>query len=167
LTSLKTDTEIKKQFPDVIRLSLIAELFVCIDIIDKVIIFANKNSQKTFYECLINLKLNKQLDNTRDTNSNSSNKRQKIKLHEDSDDEYESSEDIEDDEDEDEWIEINDKNSKDFIQQIFHNNDDDVEKEISKHYNKLPCREKKDLMNEIKSINPYQSNNKPILLKLQ
>ena len=167
LNSLKTDSEIKKQFPDVIRLSLIAELFVCIDIIDKVIIFSNKNSTKTFYECLINLKLNKQLNNIRDTNSNSSNKKQKINLNKDSDDEYESSEEDEDDEEEDkeedEWIEINHKNSKDFIQQIFHNNNDDVEKEISKHYNKLPCKEKKDLMNEIKSINAYQSNNKPIL----
>ena len=51
-TALKTDMELKKELPDIIRLALIAELSVCVDIIDEVNTYANENRMKTFSQCL-------------------------------------------------------------------------------------------------------------------
>lgn len=51
-TAMKSDPEIKKQLPDIIRLALIAELSVCIEIIDEVNTYAVANRMKTFSECL-------------------------------------------------------------------------------------------------------------------
>ena len=51
-SGLKSDQELKKQLPDIIRLALIAELSVCADIIDDVTTYAVANRGKTFADCL-------------------------------------------------------------------------------------------------------------------
>lgn len=81
-TSLKTDEQIKKELTDIIRLALIAELAVCINVINNLIIYATNNRMKTFSDCLkiyrLNLDKQKLLKDTgtgSGTGSNNKNKR--------------------------------------------------------------------------------------------
>ncbi len=201
-TAMKSDPEIKKELPDIIRLALIAELAVCVDIIDEVNKYAVANRMKTFSECLKHCrgKLVKDRKAASKTSAPNPKKPKKDKpveqlkdedVDEDEDDEdyeddseYESSEDEEektmddndDDEDTDSWDEDDEtkeinpktgsKESKDFVHQIFKNQEDEGEDEIVKYYSKLPEKERKEIMAHIKEINNYQSGDKPILFRI-
>ncbi len=203
-TAMKSDPEIKKELPDIIRLALIAELAVCVDIIDEVNKYAVANRMKTFAECLKHCrgKLVRDRKTASKTSAPNPKKPKKDKPVEESkeedvdkdeeddedyedDSEYESSDDDEekntmgdndDDEDTDSWDEEDEtkeiapkkgsKESKDFIHQIFKNQEDEGEDEIVKYYSKLPDKERKEIMAHIKEINNYQSGDKPILFQI-
>ena len=195
-SGLKTDPELKKQLPDIIRLALIAELSVCADIIDDVNAYAVANRSKSFSDCLkyCHVKMIKDKKSASNFSAPSSKKSKKDKDIENSkdkdedenyedDSEYESSDDEkddnkmdDDDDDEDSWDEEDEtkeikpkranKESKDFVHQIFKNQDDDNEEEIVKHYSKLPENERKEIMAHIKEINSYQSGDKPTLFQI-
>lgn len=58
IVSFKTDEQIKKEISDIIRLALIAELSVCINVINNLIIYATNNRMKTLFDCLKYYRLN-------------------------------------------------------------------------------------------------------------
>ena len=200
-TAMKSDPQIKKELPDIIRLALIAELSVCVDIIDEVNTYAVANRMKTFSECLKYsrgklLKDRKSASKTSVPNPKKPKKEKPVEKLKDedvdkdeddeeyeNDSEYESSDDEEenamgdgDDEDTDSWDEEDEtkeitpkkgsKESKDFIHQIFKNQEDEGEDEIVKYYSKLPEKERKEIMTHIKEINNYQSGDKPVLFQI-
>ncbi len=194
-TALKSDPELKKELPDIIRLALIAELSVCVDIIGEVNTYATENRAKTFAECLKycrikSEKARKSAGKLIGPAPKKSKKEDDVKEDKDEDYEddsaYESSDDekdnnnMDDDSDEDSdadtWDEEDEtksinpktgnKESKDFIHQIFKNQEDEGEDEIVKYYSKLPEKERKEIMAHIKEINNFQSGNKPILFQI-
>ena len=222
-SGIKSDPELKKQLPDIIRLALIAELSVCSDIIDDVNTYAVANRMNTFSDCLkyCRGKMMKDKKSASNFSAPSSKKPKKDKTIEDvnkeaddyeDDSEYESSDDevdkddvdnankdankdkkkdkkkdankmddgddsgSDDESDEDSWDEEDEtkeikpkranKESKDFVHQLFKNQDDDNEEEIIKHYSKLPDAERKEIMAHIKEINGYQSGDKPTLFNI-
>ncbi len=194
-TALKSDPELKKELPDIIRLALIAELSVCVDIIGEVNTYATENRAKTFAECLKycrikSEKARKSAGKLTGPAPKKSKKDDDVKEDKDEDYEddsaYESSDDekdnndMDDDSDEDSdadtWDEEDEtksvnpktgsKESKDFIHQIFKNQEDEGEDEIVKYYSKLPEKERKEIMAHIKEINNFQSGNKPILFQI-
>jgi hypothetical protein len=261
----KTDDNLKKELTDIIRLALIAELSVCVDIINDLITYAIDNRMKTFSDCLkhYRFKMNKQkslkdsntnkkpkrdintdidkanpptkkpkfnIDNDKDVNSPKSpivntainkvnvNKSKKVNkiidYEEDSDykssdeehekylDDDESDDDYDDtnyncnkddyndyddycddgewdegdgdgdydEEDENEIIKIKskqtNKQSKDFIHQIFKNQEEDSESDIVKYFSKLPEYERNKALSYIKEINSYNAGDKPILFQI-
>lgn len=216
--ALKTDPALKKELPDIIRLALIAELSVCIEIIDDLNTFAINNRMRTFSDGLkyYKSKMNRERklitttdpvakkskkdtvieESKKDTVIEESKKDNDVDKYEE-DSEYESSDGEEDvgdadeadaddddtdadDDDEDDadesWDEKDEtkeikpkgksKESKDFIHQIFKNQDDDNEEEIVKYFSKLPENERTEIMTHIKEINNYQSSDKPILFQI-
>ena len=75
-----------------------------------------------------------------------------------------------DEEDENEIIKIKskqtNKQSKDFIHQIFKNQEEDSESDIVKYFSKLPEYERTKALSYIKEINSYNAGDKPILFQI-
>jgi len=157
-TAVKSDPEIKKELPDIIRLALIAELSVCIDIIDEVNTYAVGNRAKTFAECLKHCrgKMLKDKKSASKSSSPATKKPKKDKVTEESkddndnddyedDSDYKTSDDEEEDEDEEmdddvEEIETGDNDDEDSW------DEEDETKEIK---TKSSSKESKDFIHQI------------------
>ncbi len=66
----KKDKQIEKQFPEFIRLWLIAEFSVCVNILDELYNYSMKNKSKTFSECINALTKKIQKENSTKPKSN-------------------------------------------------------------------------------------------------
>ena len=237
ILGLKTDKKIKEELTDIIRLALIAELSICVYIINDLITYATDkdNRMKTLSSCLkyyrtnfqkeLNNKVNDKVtkkhkikfdidkanklptkkskkdivklieyeedsdyessDDEKDDTKNKNDKpKKKVVMKDEEDDEEEDDEDDQDDEEDEEDEEEEDededededngnktkpiktKESKDFIHQIFKNQDDDNESTIVKYFNTLPEQERSNALTNIKEINKYSSGDKPILFQI-
>jgi ATP-dependent Lon protease len=196
-TCLKTDDKLKKELEDIIRFALIAELSVCVNILDDLIKYATDNRMKTFFDCLKNYrnKMNKEKlliksdepknkkhkkeikdnnDYEEDSNYKSSDEDADAEEYaeeyaeEDDDEEEDDGEDEDEDEDETREIETKeaDEESKDFIHQIFKNQEEDSETDIVKYFSKLSENERINALSYIKEINSYNTGDKPILFQI-
>ena len=164
--ALRYDTQVNKEMPEVIKLTFIAELSICRNIIDQIKTYSISNKNKTFSQCINNIK------NEINKNNYSIKPTKKAKKNdEDEDYEPDSDDDTTDDEEETKLIEekptkISRKEGRDFVQEIFKTRDYGNEEEIINYFSKLPSVQRKLSLEHIKDINNYQSNEKPQLFKI-
>jgi len=183
----KKDKQLEKDVPELIRLWLIAEFSVCIDMLDEIQTYSKNYKSKTFNQCMdymskkikkefvvskipkyesadfISIKLNNKDDEEDDIEEDSEV--------EDSEEEMGSGDDDDNDDDDDEDLDddnsiLNKKVGRDFVHQIFKTKNEDDEEEIMKYYTNLNDTDKNEALEKIKEINSYQAGDKPILFQI-
>jgi len=181
----KKDKQLEKDVPELIRLWLIAEFSVCIDMLDEIQTYSKNYKSKTFNQCMdymsnkikkqfvvskipkyesanfISIKLNNKDDEEDDIEEDSEV--------EDSEEEIGSGDDDDDDDDDtldDDDSILNKKVGRDFVHQIFKTKNEDDEEEIMKYYTNLNDIDKNEALEKIKEINSYQAGDKPILFQI-
>ena len=202
IISFKTDAEIINKLPKVSRLSFIAELTVCIGMIDELISYAINNRMKTLSDCLYYYRTNN-ITSSKSTISyimndiNEEPRKKKVKpdialVDYEDDSEYTPS-DTEDvnnkkysnhnkktekySDDDDTEDESNYRNARsrpkrsivennNFMSQLFKNQETDTETTILKYYNVLSKAERNKAINNIKEINNYHTNEKPMVFRI-
>jgi endopeptidase La len=184
VVGFKKDRQLEKDVPELIRLWLIAEFSVCIEMIDEIHTYSKNNKSKTFTECMdymskkikkenvvskkpkyesadfITIKLNNKDDEEDDEIEEDS------ETESSEDENMGSGDDGDDDDEEDEDDNSNKKVGKDFVHQIFKSKNEDDEEEIMKYYTNLNESEKNEALAKIKEINAYQAGDKPILFQI-
>lgn len=180
ITCFKKDKQLEKDVPELIRLWLIAEFSVCIDMLEEIYEYSKNNKSKTFNQCMdyISKKIKKEnivskkpkyespdfitikLDN-KDEDSEEDDSEA-----EDSEDDETGSGDGDDDDDDETGSDDNKKVGKDFVHQIFKTKNEDDEEEIMKYYINLNDTDKNEALEKIKEINSYQAGDKPILFQI-
>jgi ATP-dependent Lon protease len=158
ITGLKNDKQIESIITDNIKLQLIAELTVCNNLLDDINKYALKNLSKTFKECIMHFQTNK--SNKRNTSQFDF----KLDYEEEESDETSDEEYFPEEEEEDVEEDVGDE-SHEFFNQIYKTKSDDREI-ITKYFTKLSSKEKKLAMTNIKQINDYHSDDKPILFQI-
>ena len=181
INNFKTDIAIKNNLKNNLRLSTIAELSVCIDILQNI-----TNYDKSFksiindlkYKILNDTNSNKKRKLSSSSSSNSSSKEKddeiyntKIDYEEIDDDEIDDDEiddeiDEDDDEIDDDEIdddEIDDENILNYL----YNNNGNLENEIKYYYNNLSSRKKRKYIDDIQEVlNYYNDNHTPLIFKI-
>ena len=193
-TTIK-DIKADKQFNDLTKtakLYTIATISCCVDIINELIDYSTKNKTKNFSECIRYIKRNKiasglGLDLESIEVSNKKPKKNAIEEREiyEEESEYESS-DEEDEEDEDYGDNDNDdddddcdedeednksklmnnKENRDFIEQVLRGREEDIETKILNYYTTLPKKDRVDALHNIKEIKDFQLGTKPIIFQI-
>ena len=188
---MKNDKQVKKNTHELNRLRLIAEASVSINLFEEIIKLAikdrtkilkvfieylnkklvqhTKNTNKRFKPLKLDSKLVITIENNVD---NFYDKDSEIETsddddnEEDDDDNEEEDDDNEEDDDDNDASGSNNKDGCDFVSQIFKSKSEDDENIILKYFSKLSPNEKLNALENIKSINSYQSIDKPILFKI-
>lgn len=183
----KKDKQLEKDVPELIRLWLIAEFSVCIDMLDEIQTYSKNYKSKTFNQCMdymskkikkefvvskipkyesadfISINLNNKDDEEDDIEEDSEVEDSE---EEDSEEEMGSGDNDDDDDLDDDNSILNKKVGRDFVHQIFKTKNEDDEEEIMKYYTNLNDTDKNEALEKIKEINSYQAGDKPILFQI-
>jgi len=195
IIGMKSDNQLKKQIPELFRLWLIAESSVTINILEEIIKLAMRDRNKTFGFFIQEYKNELDKKNKHPTKKNKpiepnislfSPLENNDKYEETSDDESTDDESTDDESTDEDYDDKDDntnnlqsqnkfktqsstltkKQNSDFISEIFNSRCDDDENIILKYFSKLSPSERTNAIKNIKSINSYQTTDKPILFQI-
>lgn len=190
VAKLKVDEQFKKQLPEFLRLFVIAEMSVSADILDEIHSLVIDDKTKTLKQCIDQIRdeLTKSIE--KDKKKLKSDKEIIIEFDmskedfEESDEEddveeldYESESDAPESDDEytkpinktknsESDKDLRKKEDKEFVNEIFKNDDDDDQDQVLKYFSSLPNDKRQDALKKIKEINNYLSDDKPIVFQI-
>jgi len=166
-------------FEEIIKLAIKDRtkiLKVFIEYLNKKLVQHTKNTNKRFKPLKLDSKLVITIENNVDnfydkdseieTSDDDDNEEDDDDNEEEDDDNEEEDDDNEEDDDDNDASGSNNKDGCDFVSQIFKSKSEDDENIILKYFSKLSPNEKLNALENIKSINSYQSIDKPILFKI-